>query len=160
MELMVVVSLILILLGVGMTNYITQLKRSRDARRKADLEQIRAALEMYRADEMQYPLFGGTTWGWTFATNLTPLSNGGYLNPIPKDPKYEDTCPGYLAAVSAGGANYTLFVALEVESDPDATKVKPAPAFGPGSSPDGYRTFTIGGGTCAGSTYNYWINNP
>lgn len=157
-ELIVVITIIGILAGFGFTNYTTSQKRARDGKRKADLEQIRSALEMYRTDNRVYPLFWGTTSGWTFATHLTPLSDGKYLNPIPKDPKYEDTCPGYLVGIDT--EKYTVFVALENENDSDAVRVKPAPNYGPGSSPDGHKTFTITAGTCVGTTYNYWVNNP
>ena len=88
MELMVVVSLALILLGVGMTNYITQIKRSRDVSRKSDLQQIRAALEMYRADNGVYPLSGQGWHGsahsnWAdFEAELEP----DYMSEVPEDP--------------------------------------------------------------------------
>jgi len=72
--LMVVISIISILATLGYTNYVTQIKRGRDGRRKADLEEIRSALEMYRADNGQYPL------------DLSSLSPD-YISSLPSDPK-------------------------------------------------------------------------
>jgi prepilin-type N-terminal cleavage/methylation domain-containing protein len=47
-ELLIVVSVITIIALAGLTTMTNQTKRARDQKRQADLEQIRAALEMYR----------------------------------------------------------------------------------------------------------------
>ena len=75
LELIVVITIIGILTTFGYLNYATSLEKSRDGKRKADLEQIRSALEMYRADETQYPLTG----------NLSIL-DPDYIS-LPTDPK-------------------------------------------------------------------------
>ena len=54
-ELLIVIAIIAVLSIFGGANYIQSLKKGRDSRRKADLEQIRAALEMYRTDNTGYP---------------------------------------------------------------------------------------------------------
>ena len=58
-EILVVVTIIGILLSTAIISYGSLSKSSRDARRKTDLEQIRAALEMWRSSEPlangQYP---------------------------------------------------------------------------------------------------------
>jgi general secretion pathway protein G len=54
-EILVVATIIGVLATIGATSYQTASKKSRDGKRKADLEQIRAALELYRADYGQYP---------------------------------------------------------------------------------------------------------
>lgn len=55
-ELLIVITIIGILAGIGIGSYIGQLVKARDTRRKADLEQIRSALEMYWADCNIYPV--------------------------------------------------------------------------------------------------------
>jgi prepilin-type N-terminal cleavage/methylation domain-containing protein len=49
-ELLVVIAIIVILATLAMTSYRTANVRARDARRAADMEQVRSALELYRSD--------------------------------------------------------------------------------------------------------------
>lgn len=78
-ELLVVIAIIAILISVGAVSYTRSLKLSRDAKRKTDLEQIRQALETYRAENGTYP----TTAGYSadLVTN--------YINSLPVDPKQD-----------------------------------------------------------------------
>src|SRR3972149_9954423 len=55
-ELLVVISIIGILIGLSVFGLQGARKSSRDAVRKADLEQIRSGLGMYKADCDTYPL--------------------------------------------------------------------------------------------------------
>lgn len=73
-ELLVVISIIGILVAVGATSYQRAIKLSRDSKRKTDLEQIRQALETYRAENGVYP-----------ATKEALVSN--YITVLPTDPK-------------------------------------------------------------------------
>ena len=56
-EILVSVALISIMgtLVISLINPAFQLEKARDAQRKADLRQIQAALELYRADQGSYP---------------------------------------------------------------------------------------------------------
>ena len=47
-ELLIAVSIIAILISIGVVSYGSVNKRSRDAKRKGDIEQLRSGLEMYR----------------------------------------------------------------------------------------------------------------
>lgn len=77
-ELLVVMVLVAFLAGItGYTNLQTQQKKARDARRKTDLEEIRAALEMYRREKSRYP---------TTAEGLGVL-DPDFIPDVPKDPK-------------------------------------------------------------------------
>jgi len=73
-ELLVSITIILVLTSIGIVSYQSANKGARDNKRKAVLQQIRAALEMYRTDNDVYPvaLSGLTT---------------DYLSEIPTDPK-------------------------------------------------------------------------
>lgn len=100
-ELLVVISIISILMAVGAVNYQKSVKLSRDSKRKADLEQIRQALETYRSEIGSYPDTGD------FST-LDP----DYLD-IPEDPK-----GGVYSYTKGLGATYTLCAQLELAVDP------------------------------------------
>lgn len=76
-ELLIVIAIIGILVAVGSVSYITALKQSRDTKRKTDLQQIRGALETYRADIGSYP----TSSGWETALTAS------YIQAIPIGPQ-------------------------------------------------------------------------
>lgn len=136
-ELVIVVSIIAIISGISLFALSSARESGRDARRKADLEEIASGLEMYKADLDYYPqsiAFGGT------------LSGGGntYIQVIPNDP---DT--SYAYTVGPGGCNnspgnlcvrFCLWAALE-----DAAATLPSYCTSCDSTPAGY---------------NYCVNNP
>lgn len=105
-EMLVVVTIIGVLAVVGVTNFKVANQKARDGRRQGDLQQIRAALELYRTDQNAYPpalpavggsLIGGTT---TYMSNRP----GDPLNP---------TYTYYYSSV-APYATYTLCAYLEL----------------------------------------------
>jgi len=55
-EILVVATIIGLLASGAIVSYQQLSKQSRDAKRKTDLEQVRAALEMYRSNEDTYPV--------------------------------------------------------------------------------------------------------
>lgn len=95
-----------------------QIQRANDGKRKADLKQIQAGLEIYRADLGGYPLTLGTS-----------LTNGTttYIASVPKDPKggnyyfcTTNTCDASLAACSTAPCPaYSIFSCLENANDSD-----------------------------------------
>lgn len=80
-EILVVVTIIAILTTIGTVSYSAVSRRSRDAKRLADLEQIRAALELCRTEEGTYPSDDIIT------DNEIVCSGNTYLSPVPDDPK-------------------------------------------------------------------------
>lgn len=104
-ELLVVISIISVLTAIGLANFSVSQKRARDARRMADLESVRSALEIYRADNLAtgYP---NTTYGGLSATLLP-----NYLSQLPLDPK--DTAP-YTYTYTGGGNTYNLCATREI----------------------------------------------
>ncbi|MCX6816490.1 MAG: prepilin-type N-terminal cleavage/methylation domain-containing protein [Candidatus Beckwithbacteria bacterium] len=98
-EMLVVVTIIAVLTMVGIANFRVANQKARDGRRQGDLEQIRAALEMYRTDLKVYPTTGNLSL-------LTP----SYIGTIPADP----TTGRLYRYTSATGAIYTLCAALEL----------------------------------------------
>jgi len=84
-ELLVVISIIGILVGLSLFGIEKTRGSSRDARRKADLEQIRSALEIYRSDCGRYPLSLSSPLKGTKTTSPCSTSDT-YIDPLPVDP--------------------------------------------------------------------------
>ncbi|MBL7158913.1 prepilin-type N-terminal cleavage/methylation domain-containing protein [Candidatus Microgenomates bacterium] len=108
-EVLVAATIISLLTSIGVVSYRTSGRQSRDAKRRADLEQIRVSLEMIRADCNVYPLTAdGPPWGttWTYTCGL--LSNI-YMQDTPQDPK----APDYTYVYTSDGSTYFLCAYLE-----------------------------------------------
>lgn len=112
-ELLIAVGIIIIISGAGLVNYSRIRRRARDSRRQTDFEQIRGALEIYKADHGAYPphaanetaecdssrgvcagggcpaACGGTDWAASGVggSELALLEDGGYIVDLPLDPK-------------------------------------------------------------------------
>ncbi|HBL51600.1 MAG TPA: hypothetical protein DDZ05_00035 [Candidatus Blackburnbacteria bacterium] len=113
-ELMIVISIIGMLAGLSTIGYQGARASSRDARRKADIEDLRTALEIYRSDCGSYPATlpaAGVALVGTSATG-TCLTSNTYMSQIPADPQ---SSKGYLYEYKAGASNrtYTLCSTLE-----------------------------------------------
>ena len=73
-ELLVVVSLIVILATLGMSQYRMSIVHAREAVLREDLFRMRDAIDQYYADKNQYP------------STLDALVSDGYMRQIPEDP--------------------------------------------------------------------------
>src|SRR5712691_6371848 len=73
-ELLVVVSLIVILATMGMTQYRQSIIYTKEAVLREDLFRMRDAIDQYYADKNQYP------------ATLDALVSDGYMRAIPDDP--------------------------------------------------------------------------
>ena len=104
-EILVVTTIIVLLTSIAAVSYSQFSKSSRDARRKTDLEQLRAALEMYRSNNDTYPV--GSNWATTLNVLKSPVV---YIQTLPTDPKN----PTYIYYYSSTtGSDYTLGTHLE-----------------------------------------------
>lgn len=103
-EILVVITIIALLTAVAVATYSTFLKQSRDTKRKSDLEQTRAALEMYRSTEDTYPV--GSVWATTLNVLTTPVT---YIQSLPSDPKN----PTYTYYYTGSISDYTVGAYLE-----------------------------------------------
>lgn len=114
-EILVVVTIIGLLAAGAAVSYSRFSKQSRDAKRKTDLEQIRAALEMYKSNNNAYPATLTLTISCTSPAGLQDPSPGTnvYLNQIPSDPKCSTATntPNY--TYSSNTTSYTISAALE-----------------------------------------------
>jgi general secretion pathway protein G len=97
-EILVVVTIIVLLTAAAVVSYTTFFKQARDAKRKTDMEQIRAALEIYRSNNDTYPV--GISWA-SLSILTSPVV---YIQSLPSDPKN----PTYSYYYSGSIADYTL----------------------------------------------------
>ena len=120
-ELLVAATIIAVLTSIGVVSYQAANKQARDAKRKADLEQVRAALEMYKADNNWYPDTGSGSW--TNTSNLgTPLNS--YLPLIPSPPKTTEFYY-YEATSLTGGHYYGYCLSSDMEASNPADSCPP-----------------------------------
>ncbi len=125
-ELLVVIGIISILVVMEVFTYTNSQRSARDGKRKADLENIRAALEQYRSANNSYPPISSITFNPSCTAN-GPLQDANtppntYINPLPSDP-YCQLYTYYYSASSASSSscdgtntvctNYTLGARLE-----------------------------------------------
>ena len=105
-EVLIAASIVALLTAVGLVSYASINRRSRDAKRQGDLEQLRSALEMYRADNGHYPPTNPSSFAT--ADNLeTDLVTGGYLSEIPEDPQTPDSIYRFrVNNLDAGSGDY------------------------------------------------------
>jgi len=95
-------TIVAVLVGISLVSYQGARKSGRDGKRKADLEQIRSALEMCRTDSGSYPV-GSLSSGSAITCNART-----YLT-IPAD-----TLAGRVYSYTGTANTYTLCTALEV----------------------------------------------
>ena len=109
-ELLVVISIIAVLIGFLMANFVGVRQRGRDAQRKSDLRQMQSALEMYRSDNGSYPTSSPfTTCGSTW------ISGGNtYMQKVPCDPS---TVTAYTYSTLDSGLTYSIVACLENQND-------------------------------------------
>lgn len=104
-ELLVVIIILGILAALITGNFFTSLKKGRDAKRKADLEQLQRALELNYEDSRAYPqaiyVAGGAL--------SDQVSGKVYMKKVPVDP--QGTTYGY--EIDADGTYYKLYACLE-----------------------------------------------
>jgi general secretion pathway protein G len=106
-ELLVVITIVAILSAVGMVSYQSTNRGSRDAKRKADLENIRSALEICRIEDGRYP--ASVDFGGDLDCNGGTVSMQG----VPEDPK---NAGSYVYSYVLGASpftTYTLSATLE-----------------------------------------------
>jgi len=124
MELLIVMSIIAIITAIGLVSYAPINRRSRDAKRKSDLEQVRSALEMYRSDNGYYPTSSAASF--SPLTTLDPGDGNGplvstYLPSIPMDPKNTTATlrTYYYIVIGAGPDYYSYCLCSGVENTAD-----------------------------------------
>ncbi len=142
-ELLVTISILGVLAALIAGNFITSLKKGRDARRKTDLEQIQKAVEMYYEDKKAYP-----TFTFPFGSKLCETVNcvSGekvYMQKVSNDP-----ISGNTYVYQSSGTDYQLYSCIENSLDQ-----------GPGvNQSPGYSGKNCGSGVC--NPCKYGISSP
>jgi len=123
LELLVVMAIMALLAGLGLRTFGSVQQKSRDGRRKQDLQSISKALEIYYNDFKHYPYASGgkimgcgenateeCVWGdvWQNSNDLTL-----YMSKLPQDPGGSQ----YFYLADAQGQTYRLFAYLENTED-------------------------------------------
>lgn len=114
-ELLVASTILIVLATIGIVSFTNAGRSARDAKRKADLETVRAALVQYKVDTGSYP----TSANYSILTGVSgPLVSGGYLSqPVPVDPKNTGTF--MYVYTPSGGTGFTLTADLEKTGEPN-----------------------------------------
>jgi prepilin-type N-terminal cleavage/methylation domain-containing protein len=131
-ELLVVVAIIGIILAMTIFGLQGSRASARDAQRKADLESIRSALEMYKADHNTYPISTGCSWNWVWGGCQDPWIPGlapEYISEIPLDVRQNDSYVGdsphrfnynYRCVADASGNCYDYRLLTQLENADDS----------------------------------------
>lgn len=114
-EILVVVTIISLLAGIAASSYAQFIRQSRDAKRKTDIEQIRAAIEMYRNFNNVYPTAAASP-GMNFGVGGISDASSTYLSKLPNDPRTANSY--YYEYIS--GQDYRLCAYLEASGSPYA----------------------------------------
>ena len=112
LEVLVSATIIVVLTSIGLVSYSSVNKKSRDVKRRGDLEQIRSALEIYRSDNGAYPAAGAGSV--TNAQNLASSLVSTYAPAIPDDPATAGDY--YYQAIATGGVYSSYCVCANLES--------------------------------------------
>ncbi len=162
-ELLIVVLIISILAGLLLTviNPTGIRRKTRDSQRKADVKKIQTSLELYYADNRQYPNTTAVDSNFHVAGTgdvNTALVGGKYISVVPRDPLYAEAGSGHADASSgcaddksdysykSDGAEYVLFATMEVETSANDSKCD---------------TIDNGVSSCGtSSAYCYGVQNP
>lgn len=128
-ELLIVIVILGILAAFVSGNFFSSLKKGRDARRKADLNNVKKALEMYYEDNLKYP--DKLTWGFP----LIDTKGRMYIKRLPKDPTLG--CSYKYEHVSSPQEGWRLYSIIENPLDSEE-----------GVNQSGYTGKNCGCGTC------------
>jgi type II secretion system protein G len=137
-ELLVVIAVIGLLASIVLVAVNSVRMKARDVKRKADLKQIRLALEMYYDTNDMYPRAGACAYGdncYVYSTAgsdwIPALTAGGYMVSVPVDPINNAMYPwdtgNYSYSygnVSPDGQAFDLTTQLENTSDSDRCELK------------------------------------
>jgi len=108
-EILVVVTIIALLASIAAVSYSQFVKQARDAKRKTDIEQIRAAIELYR----NFDSVGAYPASLDFSgVGTVEDANATYLSKVPNDPKSSQGYTLYYTSVSPF-TDYSLCAYLE-----------------------------------------------
>lgn len=108
-ELLVVATIIVLLSTIGLVSYQNVSRSARNGKRSADIESVRSALVLYRADNSTYPSVTGKS-NANFVSMIGTIQTAGYLSSEevadPKDPTFQYT-------YSSNGSTFQVCATME-----------------------------------------------
>ena len=111
-EVLIVMSIIVILTTIGLTQYQHSVIYARESVLKEDLFRMRDAIDQYFADKGQYP------------STLDALVSGGYMRKIPDDPFTKNNSSWQAVPAEPDPSNPTAEAGVyDVKSGSDATAI-------------------------------------
>ena len=123
-ELLVVLAILAILAGIGLSTFRTSQVKSRDARRKSDLEQVQRALEAYMNDHNVYPnsldgkIFVSSPLVWENRVEFKDDKGTVYMKQMPQDPTGNPQYCYNAVPSPTPATSYQLYAKLENNQDP------------------------------------------
>jgi prepilin-type N-terminal cleavage/methylation domain-containing protein len=106
-EMLVVITIIALLTAIGMVSFARSGVSARNSKRKADIETVRQAFVLSRADGNLYP-----NNSMAFTAAVTTLITNGYLSaPVPTDPKNPTSVYSYTGV--AAGTSFCICAVTE-----------------------------------------------
>ncbi|HVA96274.1 MAG TPA: type II secretion system protein GspG [Candidatus Acidoferrales bacterium] len=155
-ELLVVLGILGILAAalLATINPVAQLEKSNDARRKADLESIQHALELYYQDTGGYPASSGSFQIFVNGSSVNWGSSWSpYITTLPKDPLATNKYVYYSPAGNAGQSYYLYANLQRGKNDPNVC-----------NNGNACQSLSGGGGfpgaAACGGTCNYGVSSP
>lgn len=121
LELVTVMAILSILSGILFGNFVTSLSKSRDSRRKQDLDNIQKALEVYYNGNEQYPVASGASglpWG-------SPLQDTHGVPKVYMQRLPYDTSSNMNYVYQSDGTYYKLYSCLENDKDASYDAIHP-----------------------------------
>lgn len=116
-ELLIVIVILGILAALVSGNLINSLAKGRDARRKADLENIQKALELYYEDNRTYPASANVKFGTGDLCAPAGCSTKTYMHQVPNDPQYKSPGSTTYYYVSSDPQHYQMYATIENIND-------------------------------------------
>ncbi|GIW63381.1 MAG: type II secretion system protein GspG [Patescibacteria group bacterium] len=108
-EMMLVILLLGVLASLITNTFVNSLKKSRDARRKGDIKEIKNAIEMFYADNNFYPTPTYVAFGSSLEYN-----GKVYMKKLPQDPK--SNC-SYKYVLNANNGEFYILSTIENDQD-------------------------------------------
>lgn len=170
MEIMVVVTLIcIVLLAVFGTNYVTQMRKAGDTKKKSHLELLKKGLEDYHADHSVYPSL--SIMGYELMDDVVGVSwdndtNGAvkicgdqkfdpslqeYFSQFPCNP--ESPGKDYVYFLVEGGQEYAIYTLLDNFADPAIE------ALGCQYGCSYFKNIDAPEQTVSGNMFNYYVSS-
>lgn len=138
-ELLVVIGILGALATLLSGQFVSSLKKGRDARRKSDLQSIQRAVELFYEDKKQYPTWNFLTAGKLCETSACSSGEKIYMQKTSNDPssgeayKYTDLT----------GSVYKLYSCIENSNDKGPGVVQSATGYGISCGSCGYCKFGV-----------------